>query len=135
MRWIYTALLLILLLVLYLLFDPFSKSHQPPPDLDGDGIADAVDICPLIGDPNQDDLDLDGVGDVCDNCPTQANPEQADANGDGGGDACAPTPVFAHCGVPFIPAVGIDPSLLRQDAPGEFGDLVHPVIQFSVAPM
>jgi hypothetical protein len=38
----------------------------PPPDTDGDGIADAVDNCPLIANASQSDLNSNGVGDVCD---------------------------------------------------------------------
>lgn len=42
-------------------------------DLDGDGIEDEVDLCPLQADPGQEDLDGDGLGDACD----------MDADGDG----------------------------------------------------
>lgn len=35
-------------------------------DEDGDGIADAVDVCPFLADPAQLDGDGDGVGDACD---------------------------------------------------------------------
>lgn len=36
------------------------------PDTDGDGIVDAIDLCPFTYDPNQADFDNDGVGDACD---------------------------------------------------------------------
>lgn len=39
-------------------------------DEDGDGIPDAVDVCPHIADPDQLDTDGDGVGDACDFDPT-----------------------------------------------------------------
>lgn len=39
-------------------------------------------ICP------EDDLDADGVADIVDNCPGIANPDQADCDGNGTGDAC-----------------------------------------------
>lgn len=38
----------------------------PPPDSDGDGIADRNDNCDDRENPSQQDLDLDGVGDLCD---------------------------------------------------------------------
>jgi hypothetical protein len=44
------------------------------PDADGDGMADARDVCPFFADPEQRDSDGDGVGDAC---------ECGDANGDG----------------------------------------------------
>ncbi|MBL9003319.1 MAG: thrombospondin type 3 repeat-containing protein [Myxococcales bacterium] len=40
-----------------------------PPDVDTDGIPDASDNCPKIGNTDQADLDRDGVGDACDTDP------------------------------------------------------------------
>lgn len=57
-------------------------------DVDGDGILNALDICPLNYDPEQLDSDNDLVGDACDNCPDLYNPDQADANENGIGDVC-----------------------------------------------
>ena len=37
--------------------------------MDGDGINNNVDNCPLVANPNQNDFDKDGVGDVCDPTP------------------------------------------------------------------
>jgi hypothetical protein len=75
-------------------------------DSDGDAIADDVDNCPQVPNPDQADADGDGRGDACDavnddvdgdgidndvdNCPTVANLDQADIDGDGTGDACDP---------------------------------------------
>ncbi|MFZ4580051.1 MAG: OmpA family protein, partial [Myxococcota bacterium] len=68
---------------------------------DDDGIADALDDCPLAADPSQVDTNGDGEGDACDsdddgdgvldakdNCPLAANPSQTDTDGDKLGDAC-----------------------------------------------
>jgi len=57
-------------------------------DADGDGIADAVDNCPNVSNPNQEDSDGDGIGDACDNCPNAYNPDQADLDKDDIGDVC-----------------------------------------------
>ncbi len=57
-------------------------------DSDGDGVADDVDNCPGVSNPDQADSDGDGIGNACDNCPLNANPLQIDTDGDGFGDAC-----------------------------------------------
>ena len=73
-------------------------------DLDGDGVPNTSDNCPLDANADQLETDLvpDGFGDACDapdsdgdrvintedNCPATANANQADSNGDGQGDAC-----------------------------------------------
>jgi hypothetical protein len=76
-----------------------------PNDLDGDGIPNDQDNCPLVSNPNQADMDGDGIGDACDpdidgdgipneldNCPLHHNPDQSDRDGDGLGDLCDPNP-------------------------------------------
>jgi hypothetical protein len=61
-----------------------------PPDRDGDGVPDDVDLCPDAADPRQHDEDADGVGDACDRCPHLSDPAQDDGDADGVGDACDP---------------------------------------------
>ncbi len=41
-----------------------------------------------------DDSDGDGIADIMDNCPTVANPDQTDSDGDGVGDACESSNVW-----------------------------------------
>lgn len=57
-------------------------------DIDGDGIYDDVDNCPITYNPYQEDIDEDGIGDVCDNCLEIVNPAQIDADLDGYGYEC-----------------------------------------------
>jgi hypothetical protein len=58
------------------------------PDVDHDGVQNAGDNCPFMGNPDQIDTDQDGSGDLCDNCAILSNPDQADQDADGAGDAC-----------------------------------------------
>ena len=72
-------------------------------DIDGDGVLNGVDNCPMIENPDQLDTDGDGAGDVCDedddndtvtdgddNCPLNANTSQLDTDNDGLGNVCDP---------------------------------------------
>ena len=59
-----------------------------PPDTDGDGVADHLDVCPLVADAGQANADFDAYGDACDNCPTIPNLLQGDVDADGVGDNC-----------------------------------------------
>ena len=89
-------------------------------DLDGDGIADAIDLCPTDASDanNSADSDRDGVGNACDSCRRtleQYNdgapeagipaymqirniPNQADSDEDGIGDACDNCVWEPNCG-------------------------------------
>jgi len=66
------------------------------PDVDGDGVPDSIDNCPLISNPDQSDLDMDGVGYTCDNCALISNPDQSDSDGDGMGDICDNCPLISN---------------------------------------
>jgi hypothetical protein len=77
-------------------------------DLDNDGIANGLDVCPAVPDASQADSDRDYVGDACDaspgtadfdvdgdgiengydNCIFTANPDQEDSDFDDIGDSC-----------------------------------------------
>ncbi|MFC1864997.1 thrombospondin type 3 repeat-containing protein [Chloroflexota bacterium] len=70
--------------------------EETPPDADGDGIADSIDNCPGISNPDQADSDSDGIGDACDNCPNVVNSGQADDDGDGVGNRCDNCPDVAN---------------------------------------
>ena len=73
-------------------------------DGDGDGVADCVDLCPLLEDADQEDRDLDGLGDVCDLCPDDPD-NHADGDGVCGNiDNCPENPnpgAATHLGLSF----------------------------------
>jgi hypothetical protein len=63
-------------------FDDVTYDFEPvDPDLDDDGIANGLDNCPSVPNPDQADADGDDLGDVCD----------PDADGDGIPDTAPPT--------------------------------------------
>jgi Thrombospondin type 3 repeat len=70
--------------------DATGDDDAPANDADGDGIANAVDNCPDVANPDQADEDGDALGDACDPCPPFA--ATADADADGIPDACDPYP-------------------------------------------
>lgn len=70
-------------------------------DSDSDWVADPVDNCPSVRNPDQRNTDGSGSGDLCDfdidddrvqnnidNCLYRSNQDQRDSDGDGIGDAC-----------------------------------------------
>jgi hypothetical protein len=83
------------------------------PDLDGDGVPDAVDNCPDVGNKDQHDEDGDLRGDRCDNCPHVATEDQANGDGDGLGDACDDSQ--AHdCIVGFFPLTALGTGIVQK---------------------
>jgi hypothetical protein len=62
-------------------------------DADGDGIADAIDLCPSLNAADNHDQDSDMLGDPCDPCPFLST--NVDGDGDGVGDLCDPHPTQA----------------------------------------
>ena len=74
-------------------------------DWDGDGIANLIDNCLFVANPDQNDSDYGGVdqiltpdgwGDACDNCVISSNPLQEDADKDTIGDTCDNCPKIAN---------------------------------------
>jgi len=65
-------------------------------DTDRDFVGDLCDNCPLVSNEKQENSDNDAYGDVCDNCPTVQNNDQADSDSDGFGDACDNCPNAAN---------------------------------------
>ncbi len=89
-----TALGLVVLAGCNAVFD-LRTTELTPPDVDGDGIDDRVDDCPITPDPEQLDADGDGFGDACDFCPNLATAVNHDEDGDLRGDECDQCPMAA----------------------------------------
>lgn len=68
------------------------------------------------------DLDGDGVGDAADNCPLDANATQADTNGNGLGDACD----FPASGVDLLGRITLDQLPDGQTGANEMWHYVSP---------
>jgi hypothetical protein len=96
-------------------------------DTDGDGVGDACDVCPSVGNPDQFDTDGDGLGDACDVCPAAADPAQSDADGDGVGDACDACPDVAGpgTGCPCAQSTCADDDPCTADSCSDVDGCVH----------
>lgn len=71
----------------------YELSAGPLPDADADGIADHMDRCRGVADPDEIDSDQDGVPDRCDACPDTAPPSDVGVTGCDR-DAGAPKPAY-----------------------------------------
>lgn len=77
-----------------------------PGDRDRDGVADWMDNCPDVANPDQHDEDGDQIGDACDLCPhlpsRVSGVNDGDQDGDGVGDDCDPDPDLCDQIVAFL---------------------------------
>jgi hypothetical protein len=85
--------ILMLLLVGCNEFYGLDDTVQAPPDSDGDGYHDGIDLCPHDKRPSPTDTDGDRVGDLCDVCPLVED-DQHDEDNDNVGDACDLCPIL-----------------------------------------
>jgi len=83
-------------------------------DVDGDDVGDACDPCPVAADttdcpvPSPTDRDGDGILNAFDNCPNLGNVDQADTDNDNKGDACDACPAYSNPGSAACPATIYD---------------------------
>jgi NHL repeat/Thrombospondin type 3 repeat len=100
-------------------FTPTQNPEQPPPDSDGDGVADADDNCVNAPNPGQADSDADGAGDACD--------APADRDGDGmpdDHDACPDLPGTGADGCPPPPPSSPTAEFAISPSPSQAGQAV-----------
>lgn len=66
-----------------------------PTDLDGDGVLNAQDNCPMYSNASQGNEDGDALGDPCDPCPIDPASPPSDPDNDGVAGLCDPRPTTA----------------------------------------
>ena len=110
----------------------------PPADHDGDGIPNAVDVCPTEFDPMQVDTDSDDVGDACDPRPTMSGDRLAGVGlfsesfgvwipdtitnwSLGGGKVSTTSPADATAARLSFTAAGADPTVRLSFVPDDYG--------------
>ena len=94
-------------------------------DEDGDGIADSLDNCPHVANPDQLDTDHDRRGDACDSCPF--TPPTRDRDNDGIDDACDSCilgPNVDDDGDGIMDACDLCPATQDTMQPDDDGDLI-----------
>jgi hypothetical protein len=72
----------------YVLVISASPVNDPEPDVDGDGVPDAHDNCPMVANQGQEDEDGDGVGDACDDCKGTPSGEAVTESGCSAAQLC-----------------------------------------------
>jgi Thrombospondin type 3 repeat len=70
-----------------------AEADAPSDDIDGDGVKNAADNCPKVGNPDQANDDGDAFGDACDPCPPFPDGVVVDPDGDGVSGLCDPFPL------------------------------------------
>jgi hypothetical protein len=74
--------------------DSSSPDTSGNADIDGDGVPNTTDNCPMFSNPGQGNEDGDMLGDGCDPCPIEAVNPPVDPDMDGVSDSCDPRPTM-----------------------------------------
>ncbi len=112
-------------------------SYTANPDIDGDGVLNAVDNCRRTYNPLQEDADGDGVGDVCDNCPIIFNPAQDEESAcivvSGTSGTCLETKIHLVSPTPVEGTVDVEQWTVTSVAftQEEHGDQVSPNLKIA----
>lgn len=74
---------------------PLPPDASSAADIDGDGVENTTDNCPMYSNPGQGNEDGDPLGDPCDPCPIDPANPPVDPDADGVSDICDPRPATA----------------------------------------